>query len=62
MRSPEAICRERSGLPVSETPDGILQSLAFQRGVLELLKENDPNNFLINKALQELDTLIGQLF
>ena len=44
-----------------EVTDDILQKLAFQRGILTLLKETDLCNTLIDKALEELDILITQL-
>ena len=44
-----------------EVTDEILQKLAFQRGVLTLLKEGERPNPMIEKALEQLDSLIVTL-
>ena len=44
-----------------EATDDILQKLAFQRGVLTLLRENERSNPMIEKALEQIDHLIFQL-
>ena len=44
-----------------EVKDEILQKLAFQRGVLTLLKERDSHDPCLDNALEELDRLMGLL-
>ena len=45
----------------SDTADGILQKLAYQKGVLTLLKGVEPLSPLIEKALRDIDELIEQV-
>ena len=46
---------------MSEITDDTLRKLAFQRGVLTLLKESDRPDPMIEKALEHLDGLIVKL-
>jgi len=62
MRSPAAISHLIWRESMLEVTDDILQKLAFQLGVLTLLKEKDPSAPMIDKALEELDGLISRVF
>ena len=42
-------------------PDEMLQKLAFQRGVLTLLKDTNLMGAMIEKAIEEIDFLIESL-
>ncbi len=43
---------------MSVNPDHVLQRLAFQRGILTLLKDQNPVSDEIQKAIREIDELM----
>ncbi len=47
---------------MSDQTEDILQRLAFQRGVLTLLKEKDLYRPIVEKAIEELDSLMEKVF
>ena len=45
-----------------DNTDEILQKLTFQRGILKLLKDTELMGPMIDKAIEEIDSLIEGLY